>query len=61
MSLRTDAELEEGMCILLTLDAPLTIRGEIRHSLAAEPGGLRRYGVRFHMVDGRSRFQENRP
>jgi c-di-GMP-binding flagellar brake protein YcgR len=50
MTFKTDAELEEGMCLYLKLDTSLEIRGEVRHMQEAESGGLRRYGVRFHKI-----------
>jgi hypothetical protein len=51
ISLKTDAELEEGMCLYLKLDGPLNVslRGEIRH-IGGETGGQRRYGVRLHQI-----------
>ena len=54
MSFKTNAELEEGMCLYLKLDSALEIRGEVRHRHASSVGGWRRYGVRFHKI-----IQEN--
>ena len=50
MSFKTNAELEEGMCLYLKLDVPLEIRGEVRHIQGAEQGGMHSYGVRFHKI-----------
>jgi c-di-GMP-binding flagellar brake protein YcgR len=50
MSLKTNAELEEGMTLHLKFTAPqrIEIRGEVRNVQDAE-GGYR-YGVRFHKI-----------
>jgi hypothetical protein len=53
MTFKTNAVLEEGMCLYLRLDLPLEIRGEIRNMRDAT-GGMLRYGVRFHRVRGES-------
>jgi len=50
MAFKSDAILEEGMCIYLKLNIPLEIRGEIRHMKGSPVGGMRRYGVRFHKI-----------
>ena len=50
MTFKSDAELEQGMCLHLKLDTALQIRGEIRHIKAAKGDGLHRYGVRFHKI-----------
>jgi len=50
MTFKTNAELEEGMCLHLQLDSSLQIRGEIRHIKTAKGDGLHRYGVRFHKI-----------
>ena len=50
MAFKTDALLEEGMCIYLKLNIPLEIRGEIRHMKGSPVGGMHRYGVRFHKI-----------
>jgi len=50
MTFKTNAELEEGMHVLINLNAT-TFRGEVRHVQGAEHGGLHRYGVRFHKID----------
>lgn len=49
MTLKTEAELEEGMTLHLALPNRLGIRGEVRHARGFS-GGLRRYGVRFHKI-----------
>ena len=50
MAFKTDAALEEGMCLYLKLNIPLEIRGEVRHIKGSALGGVRRYGVRFHKI-----------
>ena len=50
MAFKTNAVLEEGMCLYLKLNIPLEIRGEIRHIKGSPAGGLHRYGVRFHKI-----------
>ena len=50
MAFRSNAVLEEGMCLCLKLDLPLDIRGEVRHVKGPSRGGQRRYGVRFHKI-----------
>ena len=50
MAFKSDALLEEGMCLYLKLNIPLEIRGEIRHIKGSASGGLNRYGVRFHKI-----------
>lgn len=60
MTFKTNAELEKGMHLLLKLDTPLEIRGEIRHIKGGLHGGLHSYGVRFHKIDfDQSPSQEN--
>ena len=49
MTLKTNAELEEGMTLHLRLP-DMAIRGEVRHAQDSEASGLRRYGVRFHKI-----------
>ena len=49
MTFQSDAELEEGMTLHLTLPTDIKIRGEVR-SVGAVVAGRRRYGVRFHKV-----------
>lgn len=49
MTFKTDADLEEGMTLHLTLDGSLKIRGEVRYA-RGPVGGVRRYGVRFHKI-----------
>lgn len=50
MSFKTNAQLEQGMCLHLSLDSSLQIRGEIRHITDVAEGGLYRYGVSFHKI-----------
>lgn len=50
MAFKTNAVLEEGMCLYLKINIPLEIRGEIRHTKGSLSGGLHRYGVRFHKI-----------
>jgi endothelin-converting enzyme/putative endopeptidase len=50
MAFKTNALLEEGMCLYLRLNIPLEIRGEIRHMKGSASGGQHRYGVRFHRI-----------
>lgn len=50
MAFRSNAELEEGMCLYLKLNIPLEIRGEIRSIKGGSTGGMHRYGVRFHKI-----------
>ncbi|HAM34441.1 MAG TPA: hypothetical protein DEB40_13370 [Elusimicrobia bacterium] len=50
MAFKTNAELEEGMCLYLKLNIPLEIRGEVRHMKGSPVGGMHRYGVRFHKI-----------
>lgn len=49
MAFKTNAVLEEGMCLHLKLNFPLEIRGEVRNT-AGLAGGMNRYGIRFHKV-----------
>jgi hypothetical protein len=49
MSLRTDADLDKGMTLHLSMNPAIQIRGEIR-SVLGLTGGQRRYGVRFHKI-----------
>lgn len=58
MTFKTNAELEEGMHVLINLQST-TFRGEIRHAQDGQNGGLHRYGVRFHKIDFQSQLQEN--
>ena len=57
MSLKTTAELEDGMCLHLRLNNSLDIRGEIRHIKDSKSDGFRRYGVRFHKFGPRQVMQ----
>ena len=50
MTLRSNAELETGMCLYLKLNPSLEIRGEVRHAKGSTGGGMHRYGVRFHKI-----------
>ena len=50
MSFKTNAQLEKGMCLHLSLDSSLQIRGEIRYIDGTAVGGLYRYGVSFHKI-----------
>ncbi len=50
MTFKSNAELEQGMCLYLKLNIPLEIRGEICHAKGSSGGGLHRYGVRFHKI-----------
>lgn len=50
MSFKSNAVLEEGMCIYLKINIPLEIRGEVRHIKGSVSGGMHRYGVRFHKI-----------
>ena len=50
MAFKSNAILEEGMCLYLKLGLPLEIRGEIRSMRGATTGGMHRYGVRFHKI-----------
>lgn len=59
MTFKTNAELEEGMHVLINLQST-TFRGEIRHAKDADNGGLHRYGVRFHKIDFDSSVQDTR-
>ena len=49
MTFKSDAELEEGMTLHLSLSREINIRGEVR-SVKGLAGGMRRYGVRFHKI-----------
>ena len=49
MTVKTDADLEEGMTLHFKFNPALQIRGEVR-SVCGPSGGLRRYGVRFHKI-----------
>ena len=49
MAFKTNAVLEEGMCLHLKMNFPLEIRGEVRNT-AGLTGGMNRYGIRFHKV-----------
>ncbi len=49
MTIKTDAALEKGMTLHLSLSPSLRIRGEVRHA-GALIAGQRRYGLRFHKV-----------
>ena len=59
MTFKTNAELEEGMCLFLKLDNTLQIRGEVRHIKSAKGDGLHRYGIRFHKISDAAHHQEN--
>ncbi|MEK7858887.1 MAG: PilZ domain-containing protein [Elusimicrobiota bacterium] len=50
MAFKSNAVLEEGMCLYLKMNIPLEIRGEVRHMKGSSSGGLHRYGVRFHKI-----------
>ena len=50
MAFKTNAELEQGMCLYLKINIPLEIRGEVRHAKGGAGGGMHRYGVRFHKI-----------
>ena len=50
MAFKSNAVLEEGMCLYLKINIPLEIRGEVRHTKGSASGGLHRYGVRFHKI-----------
>ncbi|MDD5655918.1 MAG: PilZ domain-containing protein [Elusimicrobia bacterium] len=50
MAFKTNAQLEEGMCLYLKMNIPLEIRGEVRHIKGPVASGMRRYGVRFHKI-----------
>ncbi|MBI3551071.1 MAG: PilZ domain-containing protein [Elusimicrobia bacterium] len=50
MTFKTNAELEQGMCLYLKLNIPLEIRGEVTSIKGSAAGGLHRYGVRFHKI-----------
>lgn len=50
MTFKTNAELEQGMCLYLKLNIPLEIRGEVTSIRGSASGGLHRYGVRFHKI-----------
>ena len=49
MTFKSDAELEQGMTLHLSLSRGFNIRGEVR-SVHGLVGGMRRYGVRFHKI-----------
>jgi hypothetical protein len=49
MTFKSDAVLEQGMTLHLTLPSEIEIRGEVR-SVGAVIAGQRRYGVRFHKI-----------
>ncbi|MEK7388191.1 MAG: PilZ domain-containing protein [Elusimicrobiota bacterium] len=49
MSLKTDADLDEGMTLFFDFNPAFHIRGEVR-SVSGLTGGFRRYGVRFHKI-----------
>ena len=49
MTIKTDAALEKGMTLHLSLSPTLRIRGEVRH-VGALIAGQRRCGLRFHKV-----------
>jgi len=49
MTFKTEAVLEKGMTLHLTLPSELEIRGEVRH-VGSPVSGMRRYGVRFHKI-----------
>ncbi|OGR87191.1 MAG: hypothetical protein A3J74_07260 [Elusimicrobia bacterium RIFCSPHIGHO2_02_FULL_57_9] len=50
MAFKTNAVLEQGMCLYLKINIPLEIRGEVRHTKDSHGGGMHRYGVRFHKI-----------
>lgn len=50
MSFKSNAVLEEGMCLYLKLNIPLEIRGEVIQTKGSTTGGMHRYGVRFHKI-----------
>ncbi|MBI4376594.1 MAG: PilZ domain-containing protein [Elusimicrobia bacterium] len=50
MAFKSNAVLEEGMCIYLKVNIPLEIRGEVRHIKGVSSAGMYRYGVRFHKI-----------
>lgn len=50
MAFKSNAVLEQGMCIYLKINIPLEIRGEVRHTKDSQGGGMHRYGVRFHKI-----------
>ncbi len=49
MTLKTEADFEEGMTLHLRVSPTLQIRVQVRN-VTDVPGGLRRYGVRFHKI-----------
>jgi len=49
MTFKTNAELEKGQSLFLSLNIPLQIRGEVR-SIREDGAGQRSYGIHFHHI-----------